>query len=49
MKNTKNDELAVCGFAAVKMLEKNGPERITRFYFTPLDFFGECGILKLST
>ena len=34
MKNKKNNELAVCGFAAVKKLEKNHPERITRLYFT---------------
>ena len=51
MKNTKNDELAVCGFAAVKMLEKNGWERITRFYFTqeraPL-FGGLCKKLAAS-
>lgn len=35
MKNTKNNELAVCGFATVKKLEKNHPEKITRIYFTP--------------
>ncbi len=34
MKNTKNDELAVCGFAAVKALEKNGWQRIKRLYFS---------------
>ncbi len=34
MKNTKRNELAVCGFAAVKKLEKNHPEKITRLYFT---------------
>ena len=34
MKNKKNNELAVCGFAAVKKLEKNHPEKITRLYFT---------------
>ena len=34
MKNTKTNELAVCGFAAVKKLEKNHPEKITRLYFT---------------
>ncbi len=34
MKNKKNKELAVCGFAAVKKLEKNHPEKITRLYFT---------------
>lgn len=51
MKNTKNDELAVCGFAAVKMLEKKGWERITRLYFTqersPL-FGGLCKKLAAS-
>lgn len=34
MKNTLNDELAVCGFAAVKTLEKNNWQRIQRLYFT---------------
>ena len=34
MKNTKRNELAVCGFAAVKKLEKNHPEKITRLFFT---------------
>lgn len=34
MKNTQKNELAVCGFAAVKKLEKNHPEKITRLYFT---------------
>ena len=34
MKNKKNNEIAVCGFAAVKKLEKNHPEKITRLYFT---------------
>ena len=34
MKNSKTNELAVCGFAAVKKLEKNHPEKITRLYFT---------------
>lgn len=34
MKNKKNNELAVCGFAAVKKLEKNHPQKITRLYFT---------------
>lgn len=34
MKNTRNNELAVCGFATVKKLEKNHPEKITRLYFT---------------
>lgn len=35
MKNKRNNELAVCGFAAVKKLEKNHPEKIKRLYFTP--------------
>ncbi len=34
MKNTKNNELAVCGFAAVKTLEKNNWKRIKRLYFS---------------
>lgn len=34
MKNKKNNELAVCGFATVKKLEKNHPEKIRRLYFT---------------
>ena len=34
MKNKEKNELAVCGFAAVKKLEKNHPERISRLYFT---------------
>lgn len=34
MKNKRNNELAVCGFAAVKKLEKNHPEKIRRLYFT---------------
>lgn len=34
MKNTLNNELAVCGFAAVKVLEKNNALRIRRLYFT---------------
>lgn len=34
MKNTQNNELAVCGLAAVKKLEKNNPEKIRRLYFT---------------
>lgn len=34
MKNKLNKELAVCGFAAVKTLEKNNPEKIRRLYFT---------------
>lgn len=34
MRNKQNNELAVCGFAAVKKLEKNNSERIRRLYFT---------------
>ena len=34
MKNTLNNELAVCGFAAVKTLEKTNWQRIKRLYFT---------------
>ena len=34
MKDTKRNELAVCGFATVKKLEKNHPEKIRRLYFT---------------
>lgn len=34
MKNKLNNELAVCGFAAVKKLEKNNSDRIRRLYFT---------------
>ena len=34
MKNKQKQELAVCGFATVKKLEKNHPEKITRLYFT---------------
>ncbi len=34
MKNKRNDELAVCGFAAVKTLEKNNWTKIKRLYFS---------------
>ncbi len=34
MKNKQRNELAVCGFAAVKKLEKTHPEKIVRLYFT---------------
>ena len=34
MKNKKNQELAVCGFAAVKALGKEHPENIRRFYYS---------------
>ena len=48
MRNKQNNELAVCGFAAVKKLEKNTCDRIRRLYFTeevaPL-FGGLCKIL----
>lgn len=35
MKNKLKKELAVCGFAAVKTLEKNNPQKIKRLYFSP--------------
>ncbi|MBQ1984149.1 MAG: RNA methyltransferase, partial [Spirochaetaceae bacterium] len=35
MKNKQKNELAVCGFAAVKTLEKNNPQKIKRLYFSP--------------
>ncbi|MDE5899297.1 MAG: RNA methyltransferase [Treponemataceae bacterium] len=48
MRNKQNNELAVCGFAAVKKVEKIHGERIRRFYFTeenaPL-FGGLCKAL----
>jgi RNA methyltransferase, TrmH family len=34
MKNKINNELAVCGFEAVKALAASHPEKITRLYFT---------------
>lgn len=34
MRNKLNNELAVCGFSAVKTLEKTNSERIRRLYFT---------------
>lgn len=34
MKNTLNNELAICGFAAVKTLEKVNWQRIKRLYFS---------------
>jgi TrmH RNA methyltransferase len=33
MKNKRTEELAVCGINAVKALEKNSAQRITRFYY----------------
>lgn len=45
MKNKLNNELAVCGFAAVKALEKEHPESIRRLYYTQdraLSFGGLC-------
>ena len=49
MKNKLNKELAVCGFSAVKTLEKNNPDKIRRLYFTqeraPL-FGGLCKTLS---
>ena len=41
MKNTKRNELAVCGFATVKKLEKNHPEKIRRLFFTEEKFSEE--------
>ena len=34
MKNKRNNELAICGFEAVKALEKNNADAIRRLYFT---------------
>ncbi|MCR4821755.1 MAG: RNA methyltransferase [Treponema sp.] len=34
MKNDSRNELAVCGFEAVKALVKCNPQKITRFYYT---------------
>lgn len=34
MKNTQKNELAVCGFASVKTLEKTNWQKITRLYFS---------------
>ena len=34
MKNDIRNELAVCGFEAVKALVKHNPQKITRFYYT---------------
>ena len=34
MRNKQNNELAVCGFAAVKKLEKQHGDKIRRLYFT---------------
>lgn len=34
MKNKLKNELAVCGFAAVKAIEKENPDKIQRLYFT---------------
>lgn len=48
MKNKRNNELAICGFEAVKALEKNNADAIRRLYFTedraPL-FGGLCKAL----
>lgn len=49
MRNKLNNELAVCGFAAVKKLEKKDSSRIKRLYFNqenaPL-FGGLCKKLQ---
>jgi TrmH RNA methyltransferase len=34
MKNKQKNELAVCGFAAVKTLEKQNLQKIKRLYFS---------------
>lgn len=51
MKNTLRNEMAVCGFAAVKTLEKINAQKITRLYFTedraPL-FGGLCKKMAAS-
>ena len=51
MKNVLRGELAVCGFAAVKLLEKVSPQKIRRLYFTeeraPL-FGGLCRKMAAS-
>jgi len=51
MKNTQRNELAVCGFAAVKTLEKINSSKIQRLYFTeeraPL-FGGLCKKMAAS-
>ena len=43
MKNSKTNELAVCGFEAVKALAKENPQKIKRFYYTEekMNSFGE--------
>ena len=51
MKNTQRNELAVCGFAAVKTLEKINSQKIRRLYFmeekAPL-FGGLCKKMAAS-
>ncbi len=43
MKNTLNNELAVCGFEAVKALAKENPQKIKRFFYTEerMKYFGD--------
>lgn len=43
MKNTQKNELAVCGFEAVRTLARKNPQKIKRFYFTEekMSYFGE--------
>ena len=43
MKNKSKNELAVCGFEAVKALAKKNPEKIRRFYYTEerMNSFGD--------
>ena len=48
MKNKQKNELAVCGFAAVKTLEKHNPQKIKRFYFSPEKSFQVNSYLKVK-
>lgn len=43
MKNTQKNELAVCGFEAVRTLARKNPQKIKRFYFAEekMGYFGE--------
>lgn len=47
MKNKQKNELAVCGYAAVKALEKKHPQLITRLYFTHDRAFGLGPLCKI--
>ena len=46
MKNKKNKELAVCGFEAVKALEKNNFEMIQRLYLQLIEHRFLVGFVK---